>query len=346
MRRFLGVFLGLVLILSVGSLERASAQGKTVAMGLSMNQLDLVVFHAFADYLKEAVVKEGKARGYNVDWTMVSANGDVTKQANDIKDLISKSCKVIFAASIDSKTILSSVAEVRKSGRYFVMYTKAANKSATSMQIPSATVNMDSEFQAYGATVEALKMMAKDGVKPKEIIDVHGDIGDENATNRERGFRTALKEFGFENLVAQVVDSGHWEPEVALQNTAAALQAHPDCNLMYVATDGLMPGVQTAMENAGKWAKRGEPNHVYLGGTDMYPSGISYTRERYMDGNVDVPAWQMAVKAAKVGFDLLEGKIVSQKPFLEKGTVINSDNAEEAVAKAPHLWGIDYANKE
>lgn len=346
MKRFLGMFLGIVLILSAGSLEMASAQGKTITMGLSMNQLDLVVFHAFADYLKEAVAKEGKARGYDVDWTMVSANGDVTKQANDIKDLISKGCKVIFAASIDSKTILSSVAEVRKSGRYFVMYTKAANKSATGTQIPSATVNMDSEFQAYGATVEALKMMAKDGVKPKEIIDVHGDIGDENATNRERGFRTALKEFGFENLVAQVVDSGHWEPEVALQNTAAALQAHPDCNLMYVATDGLMPGVQTAMENAGKWAKRGEANHVYLAGTDMYPSGISYTRERYMDGNVDVPAWQMAVKAAKVAFDLVEGKTVPQKPFLEKGTVINSDNAEESVAKAPHLWGIDYANKE
>jgi len=355
MRRFWGVFLALVLVLSVGAVgtvaakggqEQAQVQGKSIKMGLSMNQMDLVVFHAFADYLKEAVLQEGKARGYNVDWTMVSANGDVTKQANDIKDLMSRGSKVIFGAAIDSKTILSSVAQVRNAGDYFVMYTKAANKSATGMEVPSATVNMDSEFQAYGATIETLKMMAKDGVKPKAIIDVHGDIGDENATNREQGFRKALKEYGFENLVAQVVDSGHWEPEVALQNTAAALQAHPDCNMMYVATDGLMPGVQTAMENAGKWAKRGQPNHIYLAGTDMYPSGIKYTKERYMDGDVDVPAWQMAVRAAQVAFDLVEGKTVSQTPFLEKGTVINSDNAADVIATAPHLWGVDYAGKE
>ena len=144
----------------------------------------------------------------------------------------------------------------------------------------------------------------------------------------------------------QVVETGHWEPEVALQNTAAALQAHPESNCMYVSSDWLMSGVQTALENAGKWNKRGSPNHIYLAGTDMYPSGVKDTIDKYMDGNVDVPAWQMAVKAAEAAFDLVQGKSVSQKPFLMKGTVINSDNAAEVVKAAPHLWAVDYAKNE
>jgi ribose transport system substrate-binding protein len=292
------------------------------------------------------VKAEGERRGYVVEWTSTNANGDVTKQANDIRDLITKGCEVIFCPALDSKTILSSIAEVHNADRYFVSFFREVHESAVGPQVPSATVNMDSEFQAYGATRETFKMMAEDGVEPRSIIDVHGDIADENAHNREAGFRRALREFGYEDRVAQVVDSGHWEPEVALQNTAAALQAHPDSNMMYVSSDWLMSGVQTALENAGKWHPRGHEDHVYIAGTDMYPSGIQYTIDGYMDGNVDVPCWQISTKCAELGFDLIEGKEVTQEPFLVKGTVINSNNAAEVVESAPHLWGVDYAEEE
>ena len=197
-----------------GEKEEAAAGGlKPISIGLAMNQMDAVVFHAFSDYLKIAATEEAKRRGYDLKYSFINANGDVTKQANDIKDLISKGCEVIFCSALDSKTILSSIAEVHNAGKYFVMFFREADESATGNQVPSATVNMDSEHQAYGAMVETFKIMAADGVEPKEIIDVHGDIADENAQNREKGFRKAVKEFGWEDRVAQVVDTGHWEPE-------------------------------------------------------------------------------------------------------------------------------------
>lgn len=194
--------------------------------------------------------------------------------------------------------------------------------------------------------VEVFKIMEADGVEPQAIIDVHGDIADQNALNREDGFRKAVAEFGWGDRVVQVVDSGHWEPEVALQNTTAALQAHPDSNCMYVASDWLMSGVQTALENAEKWYPRGEAGHLYLGGTDIYPSGFQYTLDGYMDGNVDVPAWQIAQAASKSAFDLIEGKEVTKENQLVKGTVINSDNAAQALEENPHLWGVEYKDEE
>lgn len=326
--------------------EEAQEETKSAKMCLSMPQLDAVVWRAWTDYLEIAVKQVAEERGYEVELTTTNANGDVTKQANDIKDHLTAGCDVIFAAALDSKIILSSISEVHDAGKYFVMYFREASPDATGDQIPDATVNMDSEHQAYGAMVETFKMMEEDGVEPVGIINVHGDIGDENAINRNRGFEKAVAEFGYTDLIRVTVDTGRWEPEVALQNTASALQAHPDINVMYVSSDWLMSGVQTAMENAGKWYKRGEEGHVYLGGTDMYPSGIQMVRDGYMDGNVDVPCWQGALQAAIFGFDLLEGKEVPQENTLVKGTVINSSNVEEVLANTPYLWGIDYAGQE
>lgn len=334
---------------SVESAEESTGEttedGKTVKMGLSMSAMDLVVFHAFADYLEENVNSEGAARGYSVEWTLTNASGDVTKQANDVRDLLSKGCDVIFCQAVDSKTILQSISEVHEAGKIFIMYNRKADESATGDQIPDATYNMDSEFQAYGAMVEVFKIMQEDGVEPNQILDVHGDTGDENAINRERGFRKACDEYGWTDKIVQVIDTGNWEPEVALQNTAAALQAYPDCNCMYIASDALLPGVQTALENAGKWIPRGQEGHVYLGGTDNYPSGIAAVQAGYMDGDVDVPAWQCAEGAAKGAFDLLEGKDVPVEEQMMKGTVINSNNVDEVIEEAS-LWGVDYKDLE
>jgi ABC-type sugar transport system substrate-binding protein len=331
---------------STEPVEETMDETKTAKMCLSMPQLDSVVWHAWTDYLEIAVQEEGEARGYEVEWSFTNANGDVTKQANDIKDHLTADCDVIFAAALDSTTILSSISEVHDAGKFFVMYFREASPDATGDQIPDATVNMDSEHQAYGAMVETFNIMAKDGVEPTGIINVHGDIGDENAVNRNRGFLKAVEEFGFTDKILVTVDTGRWEPEVALQNTASALQAYPDANVMYVASDWLMSGVQTAMENANKWHKRGEEGHVYLGGTDMYPSGIQMVRDGYMDGNVDVPCYPGAQQSAIFAFDLLEGKEVPSGNTLVKGTVINSDNVEEVIAANPYLWGIDYADQE
>ncbi len=326
-------------------METLSTGDKEISMGLSMSAMDLVVFHAFADYLKENVEKQAVERGYTLRWTMTNANGDVTKQANDVRDLINKGCDVVFVQAVDSKTILQSVLEAHNAGVKFIMYNRKADSSATAEQMPDATYNMDSEWQAYGAMREVFKIMAEDGVEPHQILDVHGDTGDENAINRENGFRKAVEEFGWSDRVVQVISTGNWEPEVALQNTAAALQAYPESNCMYIASDALLPGVQTALENANKWIPRGNEGHVYLGGTDMYPSGIEVVRQGYMDGNVDTPAWQTAEAAAKGAFDLVEGKSVTKEEQMMKGTVINSNNVEDVLADSV-LWGVDYKDLE
>jgi len=328
-----------------GSSASASAptttgEKKKIKMGIAMNSKQAPAFHAWADYLKLRIDYEAEQRGYEVEYTELNADNDVTKQANDIKDLIAKGCKVIFCPCLDSKSILQSVQAVHDAGDIYVSYCREVSKEATGGQVPDITVNFSSEEQAYVGVMKMFEIMKADGIKPVKLIDVFGDTTDENSHNRETGLRRAMKDSGYEKLPVVTVDCGRWEPDVAMQNLEPVLAANPDANCLYSSSDFLMSGVQTAMENAGMWFPRGQKGHVYIAASDMFPIGIDLLREKYIDTGVDQGCYNFAVAAAKSAFDMLEGKPV-EKVQLVLGTEATNDNIDQIIASVP-LWGNDY----
>lgn len=324
------------------STDDASGELKVVKMGLAMQSKQAPAFHAWADYLYERVELEAAERGYTVEWTELNASDDVTKQANDIKDLLAKDCEVVFCPCVDSQAILSSVEEVHDAGALYISYCRAVSPDATGSQIPDATVNFSSEEQAYVGVMRMFEIMEADGIVPTTMIDVHGQVIDENATNREVGLRRALIDAGYPDLEVIVCDSGAWEADVARDSVDAALQAHPEANCLYTASDFMMPGIQTAMENNDKWYPRGEEGHVYLASSDIFPIAIEMLQAGYIDTAVDQGCYNFAVGAAKSAFDLLEGKEV-EKEQLTLGQMVTNEDIEEILAdESIGLWGNDY----
>jgi len=315
---------------------------KHVKMGLSMQSLQAAAFHAWADYLQYRLDYEAAQRGYEVELVVTNANDDVTKQANDIRDLIAQGCEVIFCPCLDSQAILSSVKEVHDAGIIYVSYCREVSHDAQGDEVPDLTVNFASEDQAYWGMVDLFEIMKEDGVEPVKFIDCYGDKTDENAHNRERGLQRAIKEYGYENVPIVEAECGHWEPDVCGQNLAPVLAANPDANCMYSSSDFLSSGIQKAMEDAGMWHKHGEEGHVYFSASDLYPLGIQHLREGYMDTGVDQGCYNFAVHAAAGAFDLLEGKEV-EPVQLVLGTRATYKDIEEILATIP-LWGNDYAD--
>lgn len=320
----------------------AAADAPHYKFGLAMQSLQAAAFHAWADYLDMRLAYEAEQRGYTYELITLNAENDVTKQANDIKDLIAAECDVIFCPCLDSEAILQSVSEVHAAGIPYISYCREVSKNATGDQVPDVTVNFASEEQAYVGMVDLFNIMKEDGVEPVKIIDCYGDATDENAKNRETGLQRAIAEFGYENVPIVTVGCGHWEPDVCQQELEPALAANPDANCMYSSSDFLNTGIQTAMENAGMWHKRGEEGHVYFSASDLYPLGIQHLVEKYMDTGVDQGCYNFAVYAAAAAFDILEGKDV-EAVQLVLGTQATNDNIEEILATIP-LWGNDYAD--
>ena len=292
MKKILAIVLVLVLSLSVftgcapktdGGDAGASGDLKVVKMGLAMQSLQAPAFHAWSEYLFERVTLEAKERGYTVEWTETNASDDAVKQANDIKDILAAGAEFVFVPCVDSKAILSSVEEVHAAGAKYISYCRAVSPTATGAQIPDVTVNFSSEEQAYVGIMKMFEIMKADGIVPTTLIDVHGQVIDENATNRETGLRRALIDAGYPDLKVIVCNSGNWEPDVARDSVDAALQANPDANCLYTASDFMMPGIQTAMENNDKWYPRGEKGHVYLASSDIFPIAIEMLQAKYID---------------------------------------------------------------
>ena len=56
----------------------------------------------------------------------------------------------------------------------------------------------------------------------------------------------------------------NWDPLQAAAVLAPALKAYPDANVLAIASDVMMSGVQKVLQDANKWRPFPDPNHMYF----------------------------------------------------------------------------------
>lgn len=309
------------------------AGDKTLSIGMSWAHLDDSLFYAMRDTMEKAVKELSPERGYSkVEWIHVVANNDVQKQASDISDLITKDVDLIVSYAIDSKAIQSSIEEARSAGIPFICYDRDADPEGTQ---PDAFIGLDTVDQAYTAGIALFKQMEEAGVKPTSVISIVGDLSDQNALNRIEGFKKAADEYGI--TITQEVPS-EWNADKALSGFSAAFQAHPDCNTVLIASDFIITAVQSVLEKAGKWIPSGQEGHVWVASQDVYPAGLQFIRDGYIDYDTAYDLWNIALGFAPVAFDLVEGKAIANPEVKVPGRVVGLDNVDTI----DNLWARDY----
>ena len=83
-------------------------------------------------------------------------------------------------------------------------------------------------------------------------------LTDINAVNRTKAWNDVAKETGQFTTVVQVPTN--WNPELFLSGLTNALNAHPEANCVFAASDFCFPSIQAALEKAGRWAPPDSPN--------------------------------------------------------------------------------------
>jgi ABC-type sugar transport system substrate-binding protein len=334
------IAMALLVLFSAASPGLASA-AKTLKVGFVISSLHEPIFKAYQDYLNKAVTDAGTKAGYKVEFTTVSSDLDIARESANVRDMISRGSDVIILNTIDNKACLASIEEAHRAKVKVVMYGREADASATGAQKPDATINMDSYDQAYASLKRTLEYMKKDGIKPTCMISLMGYMLDQNAINRQAGVQDLCMKEGL--VIKQIVSCGVWEPAVALANLTPALQAHPDCNVIYTPSDSQLSGVRTALERADRWYPRGHPKHVYLAGTDVFPDGYKYIAQKYEEASEENPVWPCSVKAAEVIVDLMKGvKLPNGGFFKVRGRVYDQDN----YWKMDYTWAKDYSTED
>jgi ABC-type sugar transport system substrate-binding protein len=231
----------------------------------------------------------------------------------------------------DAKAIGASIELAASKGVPTICWDRDADPSVTQA---NAWIGLDTVDQGYSTGSALFKAMKDAGVEPL-VLNVMGATTDNNAINRDTGLKKAATEYGA--TILQDIPSD-WNVDKAQSGLAAALQAHPEANAVFCASDYIWPGMQIALENAGRWVPAGEANHMWVGSQDVYPVAIPLLEQGYMEYNTAFDIWAMATKAADVISDMVDGKEFKAEKFAVKGACIGQGNVDTQEM----LWSRDY----
>jgi ribose transport system substrate-binding protein len=332
MKRYIsGTILGMVV--AVGIQGAANADDlKPLRVGFSLDTKESSLETAWVDFLKSEGESQGKAAGFKIEWIINVANADPTRQAANIDDLITRGVDIIMARAFDSGAIGTSIKAAEKAGIPFITFDRGSTSGK-----PTAHVGGDSYDQAK-QTAEAFAANLKKAGIHGNCIELQGMLTDINAVNRSKAWNEVAKETGQYTTIVQVPTN--WNPELFLSGLTNALNAHPEANGVFAASDFAFPSIQAALEKAGRWAPTGQPKHMWLATCDLLTAAVKPMEEGYIDVSTTWDAYSQAKEAVRVIIAIAKHEDPGCGPdgCLAKGRVVTP----ATVKTIPNLWSRDY----
>jgi len=338
MRKFILV----VVALSVLSASVAFAAGKQESkkdgkfvVGVSWDEKSIPLIQAWEDYMIAEAALVGPKSGLNFEFVINVADLDPTRQAANIEDLIQQDVDVILARAKDGAAIGSSIRAAHEAKIPFVVFDR---KSLTEEQ-GDAYVGGDSYLQGR-STAEALaKLLKENGIKGK-CIEVMGDLKDNNAVLRSQALNEVAAETGAFTVVTKVPTE--WDPQKFLSGITNALQAYPDADCMFLASDFAWSAVQAALETHDRYKKTGEKGHIIMATCDLFPDALVAMEKGYIDVSTTWDAYLHAKALVDVLTKIGTGANPdpTKKGILVPGRLVYPST----LAGTQNIWSRDYAD--
>jgi ribose transport system substrate-binding protein len=234
-------------------------------IGVSLLALDNPFFKVIGDHIAE----EGRKHGYEV--IVVSADKDVAKQGNQIKDFIVKKASAIVLSPCDSKSIIPVIQEANAAGIPVFTVDIPCNEPGVKIVTQIATDNYSGGKEAAAAMIEAL------GEAGGKIAILHFKQA-ESCILRVKGFREVIDGHNSSgkakvDIVTELESAG--AKDIGFKAAEDALQAHTDLRGIFAINDPAALGARAALEKAGK-------TQILIVGFDGQPEG----KQAIKDGKI------------------------------------------------------------
>ncbi|MBE1583038.1 substrate-binding domain-containing protein [Nonomuraea angiospora] len=253
----------------------------------------------------EAAAKEAGAKLYFAD-----AGGDVTKQNNDIQDLITRQVDVLLINPVDPQGVQPGIAAA-----------KAAGVSVVTVDRPvpeGAVAHVGRDNKAMGALV-GKRLSEQLGAKGGKVIEIRGDAGGAVARDRSAGFHAAVAA----NPKIKIIEGPYSDYVRSKAVTAMQdlLQVHPDVAAVYAHNDDMALGALQVLKENGK-------NKVLVAGVDGLMEAVKQIPSgQYVATALNDPI-SLGAKAVETVLKVRKGEKV--EPSIDAGTaLIDTDNAAQ-----------------
>jgi ribose transport system substrate-binding protein len=239
---------------------------KKGTIGVSLLTLDNPFFKVIGDN----ITAEGEKNGY--DTVVVSADKDVAKQGNQVKDFIVQKVAAIVLSPCDSKSIIPIIQEANSEGIPVFTVDIPCNEPGVKIVTQIATDNLGGGREAANAMIEAL---GKDGGKTAILHFKQA----ESCQLRVQGFREVIDRHNKAGgapvrIVAELEGGG--ATDAGYRAAEDAVQAHPDLEGIFAINDPSALGARAALEKAGK------ADRITIVGFDGQPEG----KQAIKDGKI------------------------------------------------------------
>lgn len=232
-------------------------------IGASLLTLQNPFFKVIGDSLKEEAAKNG------YETLVVSADNDVARQSNQVKDFIVKKCAAIVLSPADSKSIVPVIQEANAAGIPVFTVDIPCNEPGVKIATQIATDNFGGGKEAATAMIEALGPQGgKVGVLDLKQV--------ESCILRVKGFKEVISAHNLASptkieIVSELDGGG--AKDKGFKAAEDTLQAHPDLRGFFAINDPSALGARAALEKAGR------ADSVKIVGFDGQPEGKQAIKE-------------------------------------------------------------------
>lgn len=237
--------IAIVLILLVGFSVFAQATSEEKAKPEIAFSLKTITNDAFQKAIADSVEKAAVAAG--AKFTLVTAGQQtaVSAQVSQVEDLIAKGVDGIVLSPMDSKAVIPVLKKAKEAGIPVVLVDQTIESGNEDLYISYIGTDNFNAGKVGGETLAALL-----GGKGNVLI-VRGANGSSAGDERVDGFKAGLSGTAIKVVGEQ---PGNWANDRAMQATENMLQANSDIQGLFTASDVMLNGILTALNNAGKKA--------------------------------------------------------------------------------------------
>lgn len=307
MKKILALLCSVVLALGcTGCMITIDGEGTAATSGTVNNSIGLSVStqnNPFFVTLVEGA--EAAAQELGVKLTVVDAGDDVTKQASDIEDLVSKQVGVLIVNPVDSDAVSSAVSSAVSRGVKVISVDRAVNGVEIDCQIAS-----DNVAGAEMATQYIVDTLGE-GIK---VAELQGTVGASAAIDRGQGFHNVADE-KLDVVSSQPANFDRTEGMSVMENM---VQSNGDIQAVFAANDEMALGAVEAISGAGK--------DIMVVGFDATDDAIEAIKAGRMDATIAQQPDLIGKTAVEQAVKLIDGETIDKAIPVEV-TLITKDNA-------------------
>ncbi|MFJ9030452.1 substrate-binding domain-containing protein [Streptomyces sp. NPDC102274] len=243
MKRIFGMFVATSALASLAACSVSTTPGGTESGGkkstgsLSIGFSQATQQSPFYVQLRTGAEQAAKKAGAKLNFA--DAGDDVTKQNNDIQDLITRGVDVLLVNPVDPKGVKAGLAAAKAAGIPVVTVDRPVPSGAV------AHVGRDNKEMGRLVGAEVAKALGAQGGK---VIEIKGDAGGAVARDRSAGFHEAVAANSKIKIVpGPYCDYIRSKAVTAMQDL---LQTNPDVKAVYAHNDDMALGaLQVLKEN-------------------------------------------------------------------------------------------------